>query len=150
MITKIKRAEIADLDSLALLFKEYRIFYSYESDINAARSFLQERIQNNDSVLFISTLGESYTGFVHLYPLFSSTRMKRLWLLNDLYVAESFRGKHISKALIDAAKEMAVKSDACGLLLETAKTNTIGKRLYASTGFKLESESNFYFWPNNK
>ena len=148
MTTQITTAHIDDLGFLAPLFNAYRVFYGYESDLDGAYSFLNERISNNDSVLFLSKLGEISTGFVQLYPLFSSTRMKRLWLLNDLYVAEPYRGNGISKALIAAAKELAISSGACGLLLETAKTNTIGNRLYPATGFELESGSNFYFWTN--
>ena len=66
------------------------------------------------------------TGFTQLYPLFSSTRMKRYWLLNDLFVNENHRGKGHSKALIESAKELCRETKACGILLETDKTNEIG------------------------
>jgi GNAT superfamily N-acetyltransferase len=72
--------------------------------------------------------------------------MQKMWLLNDLYVAENFRGRGISKALIDAAKKLATDTQACGLLLETSKTNNIGNQLYPATDFELQDESNFYFW----
>jgi ribosomal protein S18 acetylase RimI-like enzyme len=149
MILEVAKAKIEDLGPLALLFNDYRIFYGYDSDVDGAKKFLLERMNNNESILFISKLGQSATGFIQLYPLFSSTKMKRLWLLNDLYVSEAFRGKGISKALIAASKEFAINTNACGLLLETAKTNTIGNRLYPSMEFILEEDSNFYFW-NNK
>ena len=60
-------------------------------------------------------------GFVQLYPLFSSTRMEKLWLLNDLFVDPDYRGKGISKGLINKAKELVEESDACGMFLETEK-----------------------------
>ena len=71
--------------------------------------------------------------------------MKRLWLLNDLYVNEAYRGRGISKQLINAAKDLARSTDAAGVLLETEPSNIIGNRLYPATDFELE-ENNFYFW----
>ena len=87
-------------------------------------------------------------GFTQLYPIFSSTRMKRMWLLNDLFVDPDFRGLGVSKQLINKAKELARSNNACGILLETEKSNDIGNKLYPSMDFELES-NNFYFWTNS-
>ena len=144
---KIRKAEIRDIDSLAQLFDEYRVFYEKQSDLPAAKTFLLERIKNNDSEIFIAFNAENKTmGFVQLYPLFSSTRMKRLWLLNDLYVQPLYRGQHVSVALIEKAKEVSRSSNAAGLMLETAKSNIIGNNLYPSTDFVLDEEHNYYSW----
>jgi GNAT superfamily N-acetyltransferase len=72
--------------------------------------------------------------------------MKRFWLLNDLYVAPEQRGKGISVALIDAAKELCSISGSCGMMLETAKSNLIGNNLYPKTGFELDEAHNYYSW----
>jgi GNAT superfamily N-acetyltransferase len=72
--------------------------------------------------------------------------MEPMWLLNDLFVAENFRGKGISVQLIEAAKAHCKATKACGLLLETAKTNTIGNQLYPKTGFELDTDHNYYWW----
>ncbi len=83
-------------------------------------------------------------GFVQLYPLFSSTRMEKLWLLNDLFVIPNFRGKGISVELINQAKQLVKQTGACGLMLETEKNNIIGNNLYLKTGFVLSEGSNYY------
>ena len=88
-------------------------------------------------------------GFVQLYPIFSSTRMQRLWLLNDLYVEKIYKGKGISKQLIEISKSLCKQTNACGLILETAKTNIVGNELYPKVGFSLDKEHNYYFWDNN-
>lgn len=44
-----RKATAADLQQLAELFDQYRIFYHKESDIQAAEKFLAERIENKDS-----------------------------------------------------------------------------------------------------
>ncbi|MBL7977682.1 MAG: GNAT family N-acetyltransferase [Bacteroidetes Order II. Incertae sedis bacterium] len=147
----IRKSTLKDVDSVGQLFDLYRVFYEKESDIETAKRFITERMEQTDSEIYLAETSEGRAvGFTQLYPLFSSTRMKRLWLLNDLYVEKSFRGKGISKALIESAKQLAVRTNACGLLLETAITNTVGHQLYPSTGFEIQSDSNFYFWTNNR
>lgn len=143
----IVRATISHLNGLTELFEAYRRFYNKSADFNAAKDFLRLRIEHEESVIFLAVdeNGE-YCGFTQLYPLFSSTRMKRIWLLNDLYVLESFRGKGISRKLIVAAKKLCIDTNACSMILETAKTNEIGNNLYPGAGFALDQEHNFYSW----
>ncbi len=145
---KIEQATLHHLEQLAVLFDQYRVFYKKDSDIKSAKNFLCERIEKNESVVFASFNENVMTGFTQLYPLFSSTRMKRLWLLNDLFVDAAFRGKGFSIALIEKAKEHCKNTSACGLILETAKSNTIGNNLYPKVGFELDKDHNYYSWDN--
>jgi GNAT superfamily N-acetyltransferase len=143
----IRKAKIDDLKQLAVLFDQYRIFYGKVSDINAAEIFLEERINKNESEIFVDeTDGKILTGFVQLYPIYSSTRMKKLWLLNDLFVLPNYRGKGISTDLIEETKTLARNTNAVGLILETAKSNSIGNSLYLKTGFGIDDEHNYYSW----
>ena len=141
-----RKAVIHDLPQLAELFDQYRVFYHKTPDLPAAQSFLRERIENRDSEIFVAEENNQLTGFVQLYPIFSSTRMQRYWLLNDLYVNSEHRGKGYSKQLIENAKELCRSSDACGILLETGKSNDVGNQLYPACGFKLYDTVNFYEW----
>ena len=134
----VRKVTSDDLPALSELFDAYRVFYEKDSDVTAAASFLNERINKGDSVIFVFEENGELTGFTQLYPLFSSTRMKPLWLLNDLYVKPKHRGKGHSIALIDAAKKLAIDTGAAGLMLETAKSNDVGNQLYPKTGFVCE------------
>ncbi len=145
----IREAEPSDLDQLSKLFDSYRMFYGKESNIDISKKFLKSRLINKDSKVFICEVNNILTGFVQLYPLFSSTRVSKYWLLNDLFVIDKFRGKGYSKLLIDKAKELVKKSNACGMMLETEKSNKIGNNLYPKTGFKINNQSNFYEWAPN-
>lgn len=136
---------MTDLGSLAELFDLYRQFYGQSSDIKQAYAFLEARFNHADSEIFVAEHNHQLVGFVQLYPIFSSVRMQRLWLLNDLFVRKEFRGNGRSKSLILTAQEHAKETKACGLLLETATDNFIGNQLYPAMGFELQSESNFYF-----
>ena len=149
MIT-IRKATINDLNLVVELFDKYRVFYEKKSDKLKAEEFLFYRLRLNDSEIFVAENDKNdLVGFVQLYPIFSSTRMQRLWLLNDLYVNKEYRGMGISKLLIESAKELCKQTNACGLILETAKTNSIGNELYPKVGFSLDKEHNYYSWDNN-
>ena len=142
----IREVNTSDLDQLSILFNSYRIFYGKESNIDISKKFLESRISNKDSKMFICEVNNILTGFVQLYPLFSSVRVSKYWLLNDLFIDSEFRGKGYSKLLIDRAKELVLESGACGMMLETEKSNKIGNSLYPKTGFKINDLSNFYEW----
>ncbi len=149
----IDQADVANLPELTELFELYRAFYKKPSAPDQAEAFLRERLERNESIVYLAYANKDIpnrqhaVGFTQLYPIFSSTQMKRLWLLNDLYVREDYRGQGISRMLIDRAKQLARTTQASGLLLETAKDNHIGNILYPRAGFTLASEHyNFYLW----
>ncbi|MBL0332042.1 MAG: GNAT family N-acetyltransferase [Chlorobiota bacterium] len=149
-MTEIRKATIKDLKFVVELFDKYRVFYEKESNKQKAEKFISERLRLDDSKIFVvETVDKKLVGFVQLYPIFSSTRMQRLWLLNDLFVDIDYRGKGISKQLIETAKELCKQTNACGLILETAKTNIVGNELYPKVGFSLDKEHNYYSWDNN-
>ncbi len=143
----ITKADFSDLLELNQLFDEYRKFYEKPSEMEKSEQFLRNRIDNNESEIYIARDKTGVaTGFVQLFPLFSSTRLARYWLLNDLFVHPDHRGKGISKALIERAKALCKETDACGMYLETGKDNDIGNNLYPMMGFELMDSVNFYEW----
>jgi GNAT superfamily N-acetyltransferase len=147
-MTNIRMATTDDLSNLAGLFNSYRIFYRKVDDINAAENFLRDRMVHRESVIYVAEEAGELVGFAQLYPLFSSTRLKRSWLLNDLFVAEPHRRKGVSRLLLEASTRLASDTNAAGVLLETEKTNVPGNALYPSAGFGLYNSTNFYWWEN--
>lgn len=145
---KIYSASLAQLDALALLFDAYRVFYRKKSDVKGAKHFLKARMEQKQSVIFVAEVDGKPVGFTQLYPLFSSTNMAPLWLLNDLFVAPEQRGKAIGKALLAAAQDHCIKTNAKGVSLETEKTNLIGNGLYPQMEFVCDKEHNYYYWEN--
>ncbi len=132
----ITQATINDLDILVELFDGYRQFYQQASDIDAGKAFLRERLQQQQSVIFLATddKGEGL-GFTQLYPTFSSISMKNQWILNDLFVAENARKLGVANALMQAAEDFAKISGAGGLSLSTAIDNHQAQALYEKRGW---------------
>lgn len=145
----MKQIEIATLEHLnefAELFDSYRVFYEQPSDLERGKSFLKERITNKETVTFLIKKDNKYVGFAQLYSLYHYKTLKRQWLLSDLFVDPAYRGSGLAINLIDQCKQYCIETDACGLLLETQKTNKIGNSLYPKCGFELDSEHNYYNW----
>jgi len=141
----ILKATLDDLNSLTELFDLYRIFYQQKSNINGAKAFIKDRLSNEESVIFIAFDENNPIGFVQLYPSFSSVSMKRTWVLNDLYVSESVRGKGFGEKLIKKAITFAGQTGAKGVLLETNIENLPAQRLYEKVGF-IKEINHFYFY----
>lgn len=141
---EIKSASLDDLEHLTTLFDGYRQFYRYASDISGARAFIHERLVKRDSTLFIAWHGEKAVGFTQLYPSFSSLWMTRLFVLSDLYVAETARKRGAGRLLLEAAARHGRAAGARYLTLETARTNLTAQSLYESCGWKRDQE--FYVY----
>jgi hypothetical protein len=70
MIKMIREATLNDLKALAILFDEYRMFYEKESDVPGALKFLENRMSQAQSVIYVSISDATLTGFVQLYQCF--------------------------------------------------------------------------------
>lgn len=143
---KVIQAQPAHLELVAKLFDQYRQFYKQPSDMSAARRFLGERLSKGQSVIFLALADDGITaaGFTQLYPSFSSTSMKRLWILNDLYVAPVQRKNGVARALMERARQLAIETQAEGLTLETATDNFAAQALYESLGYKRDEAFHRY------
>ncbi|HEY1138938.1 MAG TPA: GNAT family N-acetyltransferase [Lysobacter sp.] len=135
MAVTIRRATTEDLDAIAPLFDAYRRFYEQPGDLQRARHFLHERLQRGESAILLAELDGRAAGFTQLYPMFSSVRTARIWILNDLYIDESARRHGVGKALLDAAAQFAKEQGAAGLVLETTRDNEAARALYRAAGW---------------
>jgi len=145
MSITIKQATVEDAAHIIPLFNAYRMFYGQHSNISAAGEFITQRLQNNQSVIFIAfnTDGKA-VGFTQLYPIFSSVGLKNAWLLNDLYVTEAERGKRIATMLLDAAKEHGRQTNSGWLMLQTAITNHAAQKAYEANGWQRDNDYYVY------
>lgn len=142
----VKKASLSDLDALAPLFDAYRVFYGKYSDIASSTAFIKARLELNESIIYVAFWGTKAVGFTQLYPLFSSTRLQRLWLLNDLFVTSEYRQKGLASLLIEKAQLLSQETEASGLLLETEKSNLPANQLYPQLGFERDDQHHYYFW----
>jgi len=141
MTMKIEIADIFDLDAVAGLFDQYRVFYGKQPDFDGAKRFLSERFVHQQSVILLARDdSKRCVGFAQLYPTYSSVSMRKKFVLNDLFVAPAARKTGVGAALLEEAKRVAAQYGALALTLSTAVDNQAAQHLYKSNGWKLDTE----------
>lgn len=145
----IIRSNKSHIAQLVVLFEEYRAFWGIESSVQEVEAFLTKLISNEESVIFIAVDDntKSIMGFVNLYPCYSTLALQRLWILNDLSVSEDYRGKGVSKKLIQKVLTFAKETNAIRIELKTEKTNSQALKLYQTMGFEIVRDSVYYRVP---
>ncbi|MGJ4730931.1 GNAT family N-acetyltransferase [Luteimonas sp. SDU101] len=136
MDTTVTHAQPADLDALAALFDAYRQFYGQASDVAAARDWLRNRLRFGESRVLLARRGRDAVGFAQLYPMYSSVRMARIWILNDLFVLPATRRQGIARSLLDAAAGFAREDGAAAIQLETMRDNAAARATYRAAGWQ--------------
>jgi ribosomal protein S18 acetylase RimI-like enzyme len=150
-MSKIVQAEIEHLREASRLFNLYRIFYKEKDDLDSAKQFIKQRLENGDSTIFISINDDaSLNGFVQLYPSFCSVSMIPILILYDLFVDPDIRTKGIGRSLMNKAEQYAQENGFKRLELSTAKDNFIGQSLYESLGYEVDDEFLHYSLEINK
>jgi ribosomal protein S18 acetylase RimI-like enzyme len=140
----VRRACLADLEALSRLFDQYRQFQGQERSPAAAHAFLQTRLDRRESVIFIALEGTRTIGFVQLYPSFSSIALKRVFILNDLFVEIPARRRQVGHALLRAAEAYAWDNSAARVTLCVAKGNTAAQAVYEAAGWQRDEQFFIY------
>lgn len=143
----IRHAVLEDIDGIVPLFEAYRIFYGEPHQTVAAREFLRKRWILGESKMIIALEAGQVVGFTQLFPSFSSVTLQRLWILNDLFVTESMRGKGVGRQLLKAAAAFGQATGAKQLFIEGAVANTRARGLYENFGFVRNDDYCYYHLP---
>ena len=144
----VRRATLADLNLIAPLFDAYRQFYQQAPDLALAREFLRERLERDESVIFLAVRPDgSAAGFTQLFPSFSSAKAARILILNDLFVDPSARRSGVGQLLLGAAAAFGRSEGAARLTLSTAHTNTNAQSLYEAQGWRRDEVFRSYHLP---
>jgi GNAT superfamily N-acetyltransferase len=140
----VRPAELADLPAVSELFDKYRQCQGKPADLAACQKFLRDRFNHAESTVFVASLSEVPVGFARLYPSFSSTALARVFILNDLYVAQQYRRAGVGTALLAAVEAYAWSFSACRLSLNVAQNNLSAQELYEAKAWVRDSEFFMY------
>lgn len=142
----IIKAEIQHLKDLIPLFDGYRVFYKQTINPEAAKQFLKQRLEKQDTIIYIAYAEDKAVGFMHLFHSFTSVSMKPIYILNDLFVHKNYRKKGIGVALLNQAKKRAKQDHYKFVALQTETTNP-AQHLYKSMDWKKDKDLH-YIWEN--
>jgi ribosomal protein S18 acetylase RimI-like enzyme len=132
---RTRLASLRDISDVAVLFDEYRQFYEHPADIFLATTYIQERINKNESVIIVADDESRLVGFCQLYPSFCSLMAAPIFCLYDLFVSPRARKSGVGRTLLLAAEHHAAHNGYVRLDLTTAKTNLAAQALYDSLGW---------------
>ncbi|WP_044872605.1 GNAT family N-acetyltransferase [Pseudomonas sp. LFM046] len=147
---RIVQATLDHLDLLTPLFVKYREFYGELPFPESSKKFLEKRLSRQESVIYLALSDDDENrllGFCQLYPSFSSLALKRVWILNDIYVAEDARRQLVADRLLQTAKKMARETNAVRMRVSTSVGNEVAKKVYESIGFHEDTEFKNYILP---
>lgn len=149
---RIIQATLEHLDLIAPLFVKYREFYGELAYPESSRVFLEKRLRRKESVIYLALSDDDDSrllGFCQLYPSFSSLSLKRVWILNDIFVAEDARRQLVADHLIKTAKKMAKETQAVRMRVSTSSNNEAAQKTYESIGFREDKQFKNYILPIN-
>ena len=145
MKINIQRAETKHIEGISILFDLYRQFYKYKTNLKASTKYIKDRINQNESFIFICFYKKEPAGFVQLYETFDSLNINKKLILYDLYVDKKYRKNGIGRKLMDKAKKLAKFKKIQNIELSTAKNNKKAQSLYESLDYKRDKEYYNYF-----
>ena len=142
---QIKIAQPDDFEKIGEVFNLYRQFYEKESNIEACRNYIYERLINNEAQIFYIENEKECMGITQLYTTFDSLELSKKIILYDLYVRSEYRNKGIGRMLMNAAKSFAEKKGVTSIELSTSINNKNAQSLYESLEYKRDTEFYDYY-----
>ena len=143
---RIVQATLEHLDLLTPLFIKYREFYGELPFPDSSRKFLETRLKRKESVIYLALADEEdkLLGYCQLFSSYSSLSLKRVWILNDIFVAEDARRMLVADRLLQTAKQMAKETNAVRMRVATSVSNEVAQKTYESIGFREDTRFKNY------
>ncbi|MBS4196260.1 GNAT family N-acetyltransferase [Lederbergia citri] len=135
----VRPASKEDVDALYKLMRQYIVDFYQQPDPkeNELKDLIHHLLDNPISGLqFVAEENGQVVGFATLYFTFSTLKVKRQAILNDLFVAPQERGKKIGEKLFETCLDYIRKNDFSSMTWETAKDNIAAQSLYNKMGGK--------------
>ena len=142
---QIKIAQPDDFEKIGEVFNLYRQFYEKESNIEACKNYIYERLINNEAQIFYIENEKECMGITQLYTTFDSLELSKKIILYDLYVRSEYRNKGIGRMLMNAAKNFAEKKGVTSIELSTSINNKNAQSLYESLEYQRDTEFYDYY-----
>ncbi|WP_210610577.1 GNAT family N-acetyltransferase [Priestia flexa] len=133
----IRRVVEKDVERLATLMKEYIVDFYHQPEPPR-----KEIVSHIELVLADPSKGVQYVaeeqnrllGFATIYVTFSTLKLKKTAILNDLYVLPMNRGNKVGEKLFQSCETYVKEHDLVGLSWETATENEVAQNFYKKMG----------------
>jgi ribosomal protein S18 acetylase RimI-like enzyme len=138
---EIRRSAPGDEHKLIQLMLDYIVgFYAQpEPAHDDLIALIQRLFDGGDGVQFVAQAGQDLAGFATVYFTWSTLSVGPAAIMNDLFVAEEWRGSDAAKELLTACAGAARERGCTALTWETAHDNLRAQRFYERNGGRRES-----------
>lgn len=131
-ITKLNR-ELHDLHA-KLFPKEFKP-WNYDALLPA----FQQMLDRDDVSCYLLKVGEENAGYILGWPIQREENgfqfSKRIWYVDHICVLEKFRGKGLSKILLEKAEEIAQQENCTELEIHHWTSNDTASKSFQAFGF---------------
>lgn len=142
---KIREANLKDLDNLSKVFTDYLFFAGNQKSYEDSKLFLKERLDKKDCVMFIALIDNQIVGFTQLFPFFGSASLEEIWILNAIYIEDTYRQQGVAQSLLSEAIFYSKKTNKKKVHLITKSDNLNSQALFEKFGFKKADFINYEF-----
>ena len=133
---RIREAKAGDIDAMAGLLEQ---LFSIEADFSVEpekqRRGLAELLARDDACVFVCEIDGQVAGMCSVQILISTAEGGKAGLLEDLVVAERWRGQGLGTALLAAAEAWSVRHGLTRLQLLADATNGSALAFYRRKGW---------------
>jgi len=92
--------------------------------------------KQSSNLILLCYVDDKIAGISNCFLGFSSFKAKPLINIHDFAILPEFRGKGLSKHLLDKVAEIARENDCCKITLEVLDNNYRAKKVYQAFGFE--------------
>ncbi len=140
MTTTVRHLQVEDKSCWQDLYRSYLRFYESEP-VEASTELLWDRLTRLEPDIqgLVAEVDGEVVGIAHLHYQLSTWSDTSHCYLEDLYVAESARGKGVATALIKQVEDLAIQKKCSELFWITKESNSTARKLYE----KVASQSEF-------
>jgi len=136
--------KIADLNNERQAADFLEVLSSYAVDEMGGNEPLSQYVEDNlvdklkampSSLVILAYVNDEVAGMANCLRSFSSFKAKQVMNIHDFAIKTQFRGRGLSKLLLDKVEEIANSEDCCKITLEVLEGNTRAKHVYQKFGF---------------
>ena len=106
-----------------------------ELSIFVKNNLVSELKKRQGVYIILAFVDGNPAGLVNCFEGFSTFACKSLLNIHDVIVIADYRGRGISKKMLNKAEEIAIDLGCCKLTLEVLEGNTIAQIAYKSCGY---------------
>lgn len=136
-IPKINKLTKNKVDEICPAYLKYRESAGVKSSVAEVKKYLQIELKKGDDGIIVAKLKDKPVAFLHYGVERSTLRPAERIRLKALFVEEEYRGKGISKQLIQRLQEEAGERE---VVVKARRSNEVSPHVYLNSGFVEDEE----------